>query len=79
MEISGKNTGMDTDQTDILKKIIDEIKDDVNTDAKLLNILEKHIVTLDPKRDAIDQAVSEIDRLAKSPANLGIVFNEQLV
>ena len=68
MEISGKNTGMDTDQTDILKKIIDEIKDDVNTDAKLLNILEKHIVTLDPKRDAIDQAVNEIDRLAKERA-----------
>ena len=54
VEISGNNTGTDTDQMDILKKIIDEIKDDVNTDAKLLNILEKHIVTLDPKRDAID-------------------------
>ena len=55
MEISGNNTGTDTDQMDILKKIIDEIKDDVNTDAKLLNTLEKHIVTLDPKRDAIDK------------------------
>ena len=68
MENSGGHGDTDTNQTGILKKAIDEIRDDVNTDAELLNILEKHIVTLQPEKDAIDQAVDEIDRLAKKRA-----------
>ena len=68
MEGSDEQGDADADQADILKKAIDEIKDDVNTDAELLNILEKHIVTLQPDTDAINQAVDEIEKLAKERA-----------
>ena len=68
MEGSGEQGDADADQAGILKKAIDEIKDDVNTDAELLNILEKHIVTLQPDTDAMNQAVDEIEKLAKERA-----------
>ena len=55
----------DTDQAIILKKALDEIKDGANMDIELLTILEKHIVTLQPGMNAIDQAVDEIENLAK--------------
>ena len=69
MEDSGEQGDADTEQAGILKKAIDEIKDDVNTDTKLLNILEKHVVTLRPDMDAMNQAVDEIEKLAKERAD----------
>ena len=65
MDGSGKQYDGNADQAGILKKAIDEIKDDANTDAELLNILEKHIITLRPDVDAMNQAVAKIQKLAK--------------
>lgn len=61
---------IDTDQAAVLKKALDEIKSDANTDTELLTILEKHIVTLQPKKGAIEQVVDEIEKLAKERAEV---------
>ena len=68
MESSGEQDDANADQAGILKKAIDEIKNDANTDAELLNILEKHIITLQPDVDAMNQAVNKIRKLAKERA-----------
>lgn len=65
MEISNGYDDTDIDQASILKKASDEIKSSANMDTELLGILEKHIITLQPQKDAVDQAADEIDKLAK--------------
>lgn len=64
----GEHDGTDADQSHILTKAVDEIKDDADTDTELLSILEKHIVTLNPEGDPINQAIDEIENLAKERA-----------
>ena len=59
---------MNTDQQRVLDEAISEIKRDTETDANLLNILVKHIVTLSPAENALDQATEEIEKLANERA-----------
>lgn len=59
---------MDTNQQHVLDEAIDEIRKDTEADTDLLNILVKHIVTLSPADDSIEQAVSDIQELAKERA-----------
>ena len=68
MDSSGEHDDTDIDQASILKKAISEIKDGASTDDELLSILEKHIVTLQLEGDPINEAVDEIERLAKERA-----------
>ena len=46
-------------------KAISSIMQNADADAELLAILTKHIVTLAPNTDAVEQAVSNIKNLAK--------------
>lgn len=68
MSISSKHDDIDTDQTHILRKAIDEIKSDTNTDPELLDILEKHIITLNPDVKPVEQTVEKIEKLAQERA-----------
>ena len=68
MESSGEHNDTDTNQLSILNRAISEIKDDASTDVELLNILEKHIMTLRAENDTINHAINEIERLAKERA-----------
>lgn len=49
-------------------KAINAIKSDTNVDIELLNILEKHAITLNPSENSVDQAMEKIKDLAKKRA-----------
>ena len=53
----------------IIDKTIDVLRQDRKVDARLLNILAKHIVTLSPSKTAVDQAVADIEELAVERGN----------
>ena len=50
---------------EILAKIIESLRQNEATDISLLEIISKHVVTLSPAADAIDQALKDIETLAR--------------
>lgn len=57
------DTGMSSTLQDIKDKSIRAIQNNREADVALLDILTKHIVTLSPADDAVEQAMEEIKRL----------------
>jgi len=52
----------------VIAQIVDRAKKTKGADTDLLTILEKHVLKADPKDNAADSAVSEIEALARKRA-----------
>ena len=49
---------------EFLANIIESLRQNEETDISLLEIISKHVVTLSPAADAINQALKDIETLA---------------
>ena len=57
-----------TTAEELLTKTICRLREDDDTDTALLEILAEYIVTINPKQNAVEQAASAIEGLAKNKA-----------
>lgn len=52
----------------VLKRTVENAKKLASGDAELISIVEKHVLKVDPKDNAVQAAASEIEKLAAARA-----------